>query len=251
MPGGRKQPAGATARTAARPAARPVARTTARAKRLATLPALVALFCLAGAIRLALGIDGAVAQGPDDTPPALASGAATAPVDAAQGNAADAGATPGADQRMASDTAAPDDEATASILIDMRRREAALADRAGQIEERLALLAAAEERIARQIEALREAEAELDATMAVADQLAEDDLGRLIATFEAMRAEQAARVFAEMDPAFAAGFLGRLRPETAAGILAGLEPRQAYALSTVMAGRNALVPTRTAPQINE
>lgn len=215
-----------------------------RLKRLPGLSALVVLFCLAGVIRLALGIDGALAQDSNADPAAWSSPAqATAPRD---GDAAGSGEGRPADARAdAARGAAPGDERdVAAIVLELRRREAELAERSAQIEERLALLAAAEERVTRQIEALREAEAELDATMTLADGLAEADIERLVAMFEAMRAEQAAQVFAEMDPRFAAGFLGRLRPETAAGILGGLEPTQAYALSTILAGRNALVPTR-------
>lgn len=217
----------------------------ARRRRMRTLPALVVLFCLAGAIRLALGIDGAFAQGPAAEP--RAGTAQAAATDRNDGSDGSDNAAPVSRGDRANGAAAPDGEEIAPILLDIRRRESQLAERAEELDERLALLGAAEQRIARQIEALRDAEAELDATMALADRLAEDDLGRLVSVFEAMRAEQAARVFAEMDPDFAAGFLGRLRPDTAAGILAGLEPRQAYALSTVLAGRNATVPRRESP----
>lgn len=231
---------------ATRPGQRPALPTRPR-RRLPALPALVALFVLAGTIRLALGIDGAMAQGASDASPAGdAANAASMdsenrPADEARDNSVPAA------RAMRQDAVFPDSEKVADILLDLRQREARLAERAEKVEERLALLDAAEDRVARQIEALRDAESALDATMALADELAEGDLGRLVAVFEAMRAEQAARVFAEMDPTFAAGFLARLRPETAAGILAGLEPYQAYALSTILAGRNAEVPTRSAP----
>ncbi len=209
--------------------------------RLPGLSALVVLFCLAGVIRLALGIDGALAQAsPAESVAPSAPSEAAATRDTAR-----TGHSEGRDGD-ARGTVPHDDGEVAALVLDLREREARLAERSAQIEERLALLTAAEERVSRQVEALRAAEAELDATMALADGLAEADIGRLVAVFEAMRAEQAAQVFAEMDPRFAAGFLGRLRPETAAGILGGLEPAQAYALSTILAGRNALVPTRPA-----
>ncbi|MCC5988210.1 MAG: hypothetical protein JJT95_11055 [Pararhodobacter sp.] len=236
---------GAPVTTSVKSAGRKAARLPgARKRRLRTLPALVVLFCLAGAIRLALGIDGAFAQGPATEQPA---GTPQASAIDRHGDSDRDTAAPVSRSDRADGAVAPDGEEIASILLDIRRRESQLAERAEELDERLALLTAAEQRIARQIEALRDAEAELDATMALADRLAEDDLGRLVSVFEAMRAEQAARVFAEMDPDFAAGFLGRLRPDTAAGILAELEPRQAYALSTVLAGRNATVPRRENP----
>ena len=58
-----------------------------------------------------------------------------------------------------------------------------------------------------------------------------------------MNAKQAAALFEEMDPDFAAGFLGLLEPEKAAEILAGVSPSKAYALSVIVAGRNANAPT--------
>jgi flagellar motility protein MotE (MotC chaperone) len=46
-----------------------------------------------------------------------------------------------------------------------------------------------------------------------------------------------------MDPGFAAGFLGRMRPDAAAAVLAGMDPAAAYAISAIIAGRNARAPT--------
>jgi flagellar motility protein MotE (MotC chaperone) len=67
----------------------------------------------------------------------------------------------------------------------------------------------------------------------------EGDVAALVATYEAMKPDQAARVFATMSPEFAAEFLRRMKPEAAAPILAGLDPEKAYALSVLMAGRSA------------
>lgn len=217
------------------------------------LPALVILFVIAGILRLtlgAIGIGGALAQGatnPADAPmterpPA----AATAADDGQTRRPAPASAEPGgagSPSGLPTDTDAAD---LAAMLIDLRAREAALEARAERLAERLALLAGAEDRLQRQIDSLRQAEAELDATMTRADRIAAEDLAQLVAVFEAMRPEQAGQIFAEMEPGFAAGFLAQLRPVTAAEILAGLEPALAYALSVTLAGRNAVVPRRPA-----
>jgi hypothetical protein len=45
-----------------------------------------------------------------------------------------------------------------------------------------------------------------------------------------------------MDPEFAAGFLGRMRPDAAGAVMAGLSAEKAYAVSVILAGRNAGVP---------
>ena len=53
---------------------------------------------------------------------------------------------------------------------------------------------------------------------------------------------EAAALFEEMDPRFAAGFLGRMPAPAAAAIMAGLSPKTAYSFSVLLAGRNANAP---------
>ena len=89
---------------------------------------------------------------------------------------------------------------------------------------------------------LETAEAELRATISVANAAAETDIARLTSVYENMKAENAAPLFQQMEPSFAAGFLGRMRPDAAAAILATLDPELAYTISVVLAGRNADVP---------
>nr|WP_286174201.1 hypothetical protein [Rhodobacter sp. NTK016B] len=183
------------------------------------MPLLALLFVSGGALRLAPLVPEALARDP-------------APVEPAQ---AELPADPLRPLRTS-----PTSDAELSLQI--RERERQVAEREAQLEERAALMAAAEERLRAQIDALQSAESDLSATMALADRAAEDDIARLVAVFGSMKPEDAAAVFTEMDPEFAAGFLARLEPQSAADILAGMEPRLAYALSAIVAGRNALVP---------
>lgn len=186
------------------------------------LLSLTLMFLLAGMIRLGAGIGSAWAEGSEPrSQPDARSDTPTSP-----------SALPDAG----------DTTASAALLIQMTQREQALRLREAALSEREQLLTAAVARLEQQIDALQAAEQELSATMALADRAAEEDISRMVRVFESMKADEAARVFTEMDPGFAAGFLGRLNPESAASIMAGLEPRQAYLLSTIVAGRNALVP---------
>lgn len=91
--------------------------------------------------------------------------------------------------------------------------------------------------------ALEQVETRLKELVSVAQTAAQSDLAKLTAVYAAMNAKQAAALFEEMDPDFAAGFLGLLEPEKAAEILAGVSPSKAYALSVIVAGRNANAPT--------
>lgn len=125
------------------------------------------------------------------------------------------------------------------LLAAVRAREAKVAEEERRLDERERALAAASEEIAAQLAALGAAEEELRGLLALADTAAEEDIARLTSVYEAMKSAEAAALFEKMDPAFAAGFLGRMRPDAAAEILAGLPPEKAYALSVVLAGRNA------------
>ena len=98
----------------------------------------------------------------------------------------------------------------------------------GEIDKRLEELVAAEE--------------SLKATLAVAESALDTDIASLTTVYESMKPKDAAAVFSEMAPEFAAGFLAQMRPEMAANILSGLDPETAYAVSVLIAGRNANVP---------
>lgn len=124
----------------------------------------------------------------------------------------------------------------------LRERGATLAVREAALNDRMAALALAEEAIAARLTELETAEAKLRATLSIADGAAEKDLERLTAVYEAMKPAEAAALFETMAPEFAAGFLGRMRPDAAAAVVSGMKPETAYAISVLIAGRNALAP---------
>ncbi|MEM6303408.1 MAG: hypothetical protein AAF744_01735 [Pseudomonadota bacterium] len=130
----------------------------------------------------------------------------------------------------------------ASLLDSLRQREAALAEKEEQIERRKMALEAADAEIMNRLAALEQAEAALRETLSLADGAAENDISRLTAVYESMKAKDAAALFETMDPGFAAGFLGRMRPDAAAAIMAGLSPEVAYSISVILAGRNTGAP---------
>jgi len=204
------------------------------------MPILIGLFAASAAIKSVSGIGGAMAQIPVPVAAEMATASEPPVVDLSPGEP-----DRGSNRRPA--TAGGESSAAdwiPELVVDLRRREEALAMNQRAQDAREQALLDAETRISQQIAALDAAEQALMATMALADRAAETDLQRLTAVFEAMRPEQAAQVVAEMAPEFAAGLIGQLRPEIAAAIFSGLEPRQAYALSAILAGRNAQVPRR-------
>jgi flagellar motility protein MotE (MotC chaperone) len=133
-------------------------------------------------------------------------------------------------------------EEMAAILVAFEEREARLADRDLRIADRMQALTVAEEEVMARIEELKQAEADLAATIAQVESAAETDLDRLVAVYESMKPADASALFQTMAPEFAAGFIARMRPEAAADILTGLEPASAYSISVILAGRNAGAP---------
>ncbi|WP_322891187.1 MULTISPECIES: hypothetical protein [unclassified Yoonia] len=131
----------------------------------------------------------------------------------------------------------------AEMLAAFQAREARLAEREGQLRDRLQALRVAEIEIAEKLEAMRRAEESLNATIAQAETASSTDLELLRSVYENMKPKDAAALFVEMPPPFAAGFLGMMRPEASALIMAELPPEVAYSFSVVLAGRNANVPT--------
>lgn len=135
-----------------------------------------------------------------------------------------------------------------ALLEQTQAREARVTEREAELTARAQTLALVEAAIAEDLQKLEEAEARLRATMAAADQAAENDIGRLTSVYENMKPDQASALFELMEPSFAAGFLGRMRPDAAAAIMAGLSPDLAYSISVVLAGRNADVPREPVPE---
>ncbi len=184
----------------------------------ATVPLIVGLFVGSAVLRIAAGSDAAFAT--------------------------DVGAV----EEMQTDEAIPmacgPDDMPAALFSALQDREARVAAREIQIDNRMQALRVAEAELSEQIIALTEAEASLSALVTIADGAAENDIGRLTAVYENMKPGDAAALFEEMDPGFAAGFVGRMRPEAAAAVMTNLEPATAHLISVVLAGRNANAPTQ-------
>ena len=134
------------------------------------------------------------------------------------------------------------DAPPAALAAALSAREQKVAASESALQTRLSALALAEEAITGRIGELQTAEAKLRDTLALADGAAEDDLLRLTAVYESMKPKDAARLFEAMTPEFAAGFLGRMRPDAAAAVFSGMSAEASYAISVVLAGRNAEVP---------
>lgn len=150
------------------------------------------------------------------------------------GTSADTGAT----------TPQPAQKDVAVVLAALQEREAILDEREQKLLQRLNALSIAEERVTEKLQELTKAEAVLASTMAMAKTAAAEDLDQLTTLYENMKPKRAIPLFAAMEPDFAAGFIAKMKPASAAQIMAGLDPQTSYAISVVLAGRNASAPTQ-------
>lgn len=129
--------------------------------------------------------------------------------------------------------------------VDIAHAESAAPAQVGLDEPVLAALREREERIVAREAALldREQAITLADMIAMAETAAAGDLAKLTVVYENMKPADAAQLFENMDPAFSAGFMALMRLEAAAAIMGGLTPATAYAISVILAGRNAATPT--------
>lgn len=173
---------------------------------------LALLFACSGALRMGAGVGVALASGPETANEGIAAAPLTCP------------------------------EPPLALTEALRKRADHIASQETALADRMAALALAESAIEERISEMAAVEAQLAATLSLADGAAEKDLARLTTVYEAMKPKDAAALFETMAPEFAAGFLGRMRPDSAAALMAGLSPEAAYGISVLLAGRNALVP---------
>jgi len=181
---------------------------------LGPLPVIIIALVLSGSLRLGgIGLANATetAEAPESTPPPV------------------------------QEHAEPDLD-MAALLKMVQARNAQLDAKEAELAAKASDLAAAQELIEMNLIKLAEAEARLAETVSKVDGASEADLDRLTAVYEAMKPKVAAPLFEQMTPEFAAGFLGRMAPQAAAGIMSGLSTDAGYAISVVLAGRNAKAP---------
>ena len=226
-------------------------------RRPGALLVLAGLLAASGAIRIGDGIGQALAEtageaavsegtaqgaGAAGEPPVEDSDPARLEPDGTPAVAETVAAVP--DERSAADQTrgCTADPGTAALLTAIRDRNDVLDRREARIADRESAVELAQVAIEGRLAALVAAEEELARTLTMADSAAEEDVTRLVAVYENMKPKDAIPVFAEMDPDFAAGFLGRMRADAAAAVLSGLDPKVAYTISAILAGRNANAP---------
>lgn len=137
----------------------------------------------------------------------------------------------------------PTDKALEEMVEAIQKKSKSLRQREEAIASQELALNLSLQALDAKISELKQAEKDLLELISISQKAAQSDIENLTSVYASMKPKDAARLFEEMDPEFAAGFLGQMIPEDAAGIMAGLTPQKAYAVSVLLAGRNANAPT--------
>ncbi|MEP3347212.1 MAG: hypothetical protein ABJN34_06725 [Litoreibacter sp.] len=136
------------------------------------------------------------------------------------------------------------DAETERLMAILKERSKELDELEEQQVQRQANLDQARAEISKNLALVEEAERQLSQTITRVGDASSNDVTQLTAVYQSMKPKDAAALFEQMSPDFAAGFLSGMSPAAAAGILSGLSSEKAYAVSVVLAGRNANAPTQ-------
>ena len=135
-------------------------------------------------------------------------------------------------------------EAAAALASDQK----SLQNRADALQAQELALQSREQEINRKAEELAALQLTIDERWKTMTTSADEDITHLAQMYSAMKPDQAASIFNQMDPAFAAGFL-RLMPSDQAGlILAGMQAEKAYVVSVKLASRNGDIRSAAPPR---
>lgn len=186
------------------------------------LPLLAACFIAAGVLKAGH----VVAAFPEPGP---------APAAPPGGHSADPGRADPATDGLADASPA----AVTRLATELGRQREMLARREAALTDREQLLEALEERLRDRLAQLAAAQRRLEETAVLVDDAAAKDVRRLAEMYQQMKPKQAGQIFDEMEPSFAAGFLAEMRPDAAALVMANMKAEKAYAVSLLLAGRNA------------
>jgi flagellar motility protein MotE (MotC chaperone) len=153
------------------------------------------------------------------------------------------GAAPAAGEKPATGAPKPTDAGRFSaqeiqLLQTLAQRRDELARRAGEIEQREALLQAAEQRINDKIAKLEQMQKTIDQSFKKQDQLDDSKLQSLVKIYETMKPQEAARIFEQLDPNLLLDVVERMKEKKTASILAAMDPTKAKAVTLALAERH-------------
>ncbi|HEY0836111.1 MAG TPA: hypothetical protein VGE72_19555, partial [Azospirillum sp.] len=122
-------------------------------------------------------------------------------------------------------------------------RRAELEKRTREVEQREALLIAAEKRIEQKLAEMEKVRADIQKLMRTGDEKQSAQLESLVKIYETMKPKEAARIFEELDMPVLLDVFQRMKESKSAPILAAMDPTKAKLVTTALVERRVLPST--------
>lgn len=119
-------------------------------------------------------------------------------------------------------------------------RRAEIERRTKEVEQREALLAAAEKRIDQKLQELEKVRGEIQKLLRTGDQRQSEQLDSLVKIYETMKPKEAARIFEELEMPVLLDVITRMKETKTAPVLAAMDPSKAKAITAALVERRAL-----------
>lgn len=126
------------------------------------------------------------------------------------------------------------------LLKRLQTRRTELDQRAQQLDEREALLTAAEKRIDRKVTELNDLRANIEKLIGTVDEKQQAQLDSLVKIYETMKPTDAARIFNTLDMPVLLNVFERMKETKTAPIMAAMDPMRAKDVTTQLADRRQL-----------
>ncbi len=127
-----------------------------------------------------------------------------------------------------------------AILERLAKRREELSKRAQELEMRDALLKAAEKRLEQRVEELKKLENSIRIATRKRDEQQQEDLGKLVAMYQSMKAKQAAKIFEILDQDVLLDIVKIMKPRKVAAIMGQMNAAAAGSLSLAIAKGKSL-----------
>lgn len=126
------------------------------------------------------------------------------------------------------------------LLQHFAERRAEIEKRTKEIEQREALLSAAEKRIDQKVQEMEKVRGDIQKLMRQGDEKQAAQLESLVKIYETMKPKEAARIFEELDMSVLLGVIERMKETKTAPILAAMDPVKAKEVTSALVERRGV-----------
>lgn len=126
------------------------------------------------------------------------------------------------------------------LLQDLSKRRKELDAREQAVIQKEGLLTAAEDRIEKKIVELEKVRAEIEGLIKTYDEQEEEEIKGLVAIYEKMKPQDAARIFDELDMDILLRVFDRMKASKSAPVLANMRPQKAKEVTSRIAERKSI-----------